>query len=181
MDVTPDNSITGQTEMLLIKNLPDTIYIDSFQLEAFAFNNGRLAPDAEIDWNTSVNNVLVDPDSKLTFSVSGKLILTASLKNNPSIIATDSTILISGNNSSSVENNKANKIKIFPNPASDYIIIKGINNASVNIYSLTGKVLHTQSIYSDKNRISLSNFSKGIYILQLKNHAFNKTIRFVIN
>lgn len=70
---------------------------------------------------------------------------------------------------------------IYPNPASDFIII--INDASRNydvvIYDLTGKIIIKENIKSEDNRIriDISNIPNGMYVISID----NVKSRFVIN
>lgn len=180
VDVAPDNSITGETELLLI-NLPDTIIGDDFDIEAFAYNNGRWDKEAKINWNTSLSDASVNTENQLTFSASGKLILNASLNENSSIAVVDSTVLIYKASSASIKDNTIASIKVFPNPASEFIVIEGVSKASIEIYSLTGKALFKQANYTEGNPVSIKNLPKGMYILQVCSKNFNKAIRFVRN
>lgn len=58
------------------------------------------------------------------------------------------------------------KIKIYPNPATDYIVIEGLKNNAIEIYAIDGKKLMVDLV--DKNRIDVSNFSKGLYLLKVE-------------
>jgi len=72
------------------------------------------------------------------------------------------------------ENNLANLIKIFPNPASSYLQIesKGLEISKVTIIDLQGKEILVK--VNNLDRINISNLSKGIYFIKLK--ISNKTI-----
>jgi hypothetical protein len=64
-------------------------------------------------------------------------------------------------------------VTIFPNPASDYLSIKGIDNQSVRIYTIEGiKIIDTQN----SAKIDLRNLSNGIYFLEIG----DKTYHFII-
>ncbi len=178
VDVAPDASISGETDLLLML-LPDTIYGNSHAIEVFPFNVGRWNPDALINWDISLDGVAIDTENLMTFSTSGNLVLTASLADNPSITVTDSTILVFEEGTQVLAKAAETNIKVFPNPASDYITIEGVREASVSIFSLTGKTLYKQDAYTEQMRISLENFPKGVYILQLKNDKTNQTIRLI--
>jgi hypothetical protein len=57
------------------------------------------------------------------------------------------------------------QIKIYPNPATDYINIDAPNNYSFEIYSIIGaKMLDTK-----EKQIDISSFKKGIYFVVIKN------------
>ena len=69
----------------------------------------------------------------------------------------------------------ARYIKFYPNPATTYINIElqraMQKNASFQVYNFLGKkVIELQDVAS-KTRIDLSNYSRGIYIYQLKDKS----------
>jgi len=68
------------------------------------------------------------------------------------------------------------KNAIYPNPSSNFITIKGLKNASYyRIFDLNGKQF-MQGSYS--NRIDVSQLSKGIYFIEIKEEELF-TLRFI--
>ena len=68
------------------------------------------------------------------------------------------------------------KLKLFPNPASEYIYISGLqSHADYTIYNLSGSSFLNGSI-SNNERIDIKNFPAGLYFLKLFNE---NTIKFV--
>lgn len=60
-------------------------------------------------------------------------------------------------------------VRMYPNPAKDYIKIEGEGLLSVNIYSLTGSEVSTQNIYNNNfTMIDLRGVQSGIYIFVVK-------------
>ncbi len=89
------------------------------------------------------------------------------------------------NTSSDIENYDINKIKIYPNPAKDFLTIKSDNTVtegSVEILSLTGKTVYSSNIKNGTVNINLRNFSDGIWFVRLTDNN-NKTYteKFIIN
>ncbi len=76
------------------------------------------------------------------------------------------------------DNSIENEIIIYPNPASDYIYIKGINKSDVEIYDLTGKKVYSYSNANNNHFINIDNFKKGNYIIRIidNNNVVNKLI-----
>jgi hypothetical protein len=69
----------------------------------------------------------------------------------------------------------ARYIKFYPNPATTFINIElqraMQKNASFQVYNFLGKkVIELQNV-ANKTRIDLSNYSRGIYIYQLKDKS----------
>lgn len=76
-------------------------------------------------------------------------------------------ILEIANNTSKID--LANHIKIYPNPATDYLNIdtKGVQIETITVYDMTGRqVLNTQNLTS--NQLNISTLSKGMYIVHIK-------------
>ncbi|MBR1770331.1 MAG: T9SS type A sorting domain-containing protein [Bacteroidales bacterium] len=55
------------------------------------------------------------------------------------------------------------KIKIYPNPAQDFIHIEGCDKPSVRVFDLTGR----QLLYSDSEILDLSSLNGGVYIINI--------------
>lgn len=75
-----------------------------------------------------------------------------------------------------IENeNAANKVKIFPNPANNWIDIKGADeNANVEIYSLSGQLILSQET---AGRISFpTSMENGMYVVHIKGNANQKFV-----
>lgn len=75
-----------------------------------------------------------------------------------------------------------NGIKIFPNPASDYIQILPISyrSTSIKIYDVLGNILLSENWYS-KNKIDTSLLENGIYIVSVKLDNETLTSKLIIN
>lgn len=70
------------------------------------------------------------------------------------------------------DNNLLLNIKIYPNPAQDYIIIENLDNLDnfnlqdISIFDLLGNEFFHQDIFKDK-RIEISHLPKGMYFIRL--------------
>ena len=179
VDVTPDNSITGITDLILLKSLPDTIIGNNYQIEVFAFDNGRWDKEATINWDINLPDATINSENLLSFSSSGKLTLSASLEENPSITATESVFLVYQNNPSSISPNNFEAFKLYPNPASESITIEGANNASIEIYEITGNKVMTLERLSESQPVSIAHLTNGIYIVKISKEKNSKILRFV--
>ncbi|MDR2084302.1 MAG: T9SS type A sorting domain-containing protein [Bacteroidales bacterium] len=162
--VEPNSSVTGLLELVVIKDLPDTITEYNYPLEAFAFYKGRLQPNKDIIWSCSSPEVNI-VDNKLVFGVCGKLpvTLTASLKDNPEISATASTVIHKDCGGINSVDNK--QLAIYPNPAKDFIRINIEDQAKIIIYDIYGKIVLEQNNYYQNNNINIKDFSSGLYVV----------------
>jgi len=79
---------------------------------------------------------------------------------------------------SKVQNTNISPIEIYPNPVSDFIIIKKNNNENINsisIYSTNGKKVKTFSTFS---KLDIKDLEKGVYKLMISigRNTFYKTV-----
>lgn len=60
-------------------------------------------------------------------------------------------------------------IKLYPNPASDFIEITGVRleNVDIKLYDINGRQIN--NITLENNRLNVSKLASGVYILKLKN------------
>jgi len=84
-------------------------------------------------------------------------------------------------NTNKVDYNLFANIKIFPNPAKDKIIIKGlVNNYLLEIYDISGKKINIiQKDDKDGIYVDVSTLGSGIYILKINNKISNFSYRFI--
>lgn len=69
---------------------------------------------------------------------------------------------------------QSKKIKVYPNPAKDYILIDNLkNNTDFEIYDMQGKLIKKEKY---NNQISLKNLSKGIYILKIPSENYSQKL-----
>ncbi len=75
-------------------------------------------------------------------------------------------------------------LKIFPNPTEKYIIIKVMkelpSDYKVKIYNLLGKNIYNSTLNSGYEKIDLSSYSKGVYILEISGPGYSEVEKVVI-
>ncbi len=168
VDVAPAPGMTGPTELLVIRDLPDTLTGNRYPLEAFAFRKGRHQPGEKISWSSNLADVWVDENGQLVFHRSGELVLTASLESKPEIKSTIRAMLRYANPLNSFERDHPPEYKLYPNPASKYFRIEGAGDARISLYDLAGcKVLEIKH-YSGDPPIAIGHLPKGLYIVNLR-------------
>ena len=109
--------------------------------------------------NLSVNNFIILDDYIYASTNSQKLGLKgdAIFKAKLSDLITDVT-----------ENDERKSNVIFPNPASDYIVINNIKASEILIYSTYGEIVfNIASIQNETQRIDISKLASGIYFLKI--------------
>ena len=72
---------------------------------------------------------------------------------------------------SDINDNISSKIKIYPNPASQFIRFSNNTNSefeTIKINSANGKIVYLNTHSESINEINLSQFSDGVYFIEIK-------------
>ena len=81
------------------------------------------------------------------------------------------------------EYSKNDYLKIYPNPATDEILVhcdKSLGLGELHILSLSGRVLFSEEIIiGTDHKINLKNFAKGVYLIQIQANNLTMTQRLV--
>ena len=81
------------------------------------------------------------------------------------------------------EVNSITEINLYPNPTNGVINIdlgnNNLNNATIQLIDLIGKVINTERATSKYTTINLSNFSKGIYLVKFSNQKGSKVYKVI--
>ncbi len=167
IDVAPDPSLSGEEDLIVIRDLPALLKETQLQLEAFVFHGGRLQSDRDIQWTSSLAEASVDEYDLLRVSGSGDLTLTASLVDRPEIRTTVTTIVKLDHTAVKQGKTLWPEIALFPNPATDHIRIAGVDKAAVSMFDTSGKHCLQIDAYADQNMIDLTPLTKGIYLVKI--------------
>jgi len=79
--------------------------------------------------------------------------------------------------SSSVRQNfQESSLSVYPNPAIDFITVRGVDSGLLSIYSVVGAKVYETQLLDSNEKINVSALSSGIYILSVngKSFKFNK-------
>ncbi|KFE98104.1 hypothetical protein IX39_17060 [Chryseobacterium formosense] len=77
---------------------------------------------------------------------------------------------------STVENTKASKLSLYPNPTSNRFFVQGLNSGNIQVYDVNGRmIINTQ--YT-QNGIDVTALSKGVYVVKIsgKNNSFSEKL-----
>jgi hypothetical protein len=77
----------------------------------------------------------------------------------------------------------AGKFEIYPNPASDKIIVSLYEHSTGDnyvIYTIDGKMIAEGNLEQQVNEIAVSYFSKGIYFISVNNYGLASYQKFVV-
>lgn len=76
-----------------------------------------------------------------------------------------------------IGDNKISSISIYPNPANDKLIIKGLSEATkISIFNVSGKLVHSKLSSSE---IGLTHLKSGVYIVKINHEQGEILKRFV--
>lgn len=81
-----------------------------------------------------------------------------------------------------VNNPSKSEIRLYPNPAKEFIMIElndNSNSATIEIYNIQGRKVLYQRI-TDKEQIQIRDLPKGIYLYKIFNHGIHSTGKFQI-
>lgn len=71
-------------------------------------------------------------------------------------------------------------ISVYPQPAHDFVMVKGAAGASLELYDLTGKMLAHDVIYSMEQEVDVSWMASGCYILSITNNKVVTGLKLII-
>lgn len=181
VDVMSDPSISGETEMVVIRDLPPRLEVNEYQLEVYIFQNGRVANDRLVEWTTSRPGASVDDNYMLRLTEEGPLSISASLSDRPEISATVTTDVQFNQTHSGDPVGSGGELLLYPNPASDYFRVKGVGTGSMQFIDARGKELIYVEQYQEEREVDISAFPRGVYMIKLENGSSIKCLKLIKN
>lgn len=82
---------------------------------------------------------------------------------------------------SAEENSDAFEVSVYPNPASEFIVVKTEGNFDLEIYNSLGQLVYSEKNLSSNSQIEISNFDSGNYFLVIHNGYDYITKKVVFN
>ncbi len=139
------------------------------------------ANNKNILWSISDTNLATITQAGLvTAKANGTVIVTATAADGGGATATK-TITISNQTVGINEVNLTNQITVYPNPASNMLTIKTINNLAIQQLSfldITGKLI---AQFMNQTEIDLTNIANGVYLLNIQTEKGNLVKQVVVN
>ena len=80
-----------------------------------------------------------------------------------------------------VENVVRSQMKIYPNPASNVVIIENAENAHITLMDASGRTLIQKRVVSDHQSINIETFCNGIYFVRIDHSDRSETIKLIVN
>ena len=108
-----------------------------------------------------------DQNPEVTYDLEGvyDVTLTVSDGTNSNTITKDDYIEV--DHITGISNNGKSGVSLFPNPASDEIIIRNVNGANVKIYNIDGQLMIAHENVSGVYKIDITNLENGIYVVEI--------------
>lgn len=166
-DVSPDNTIEGSLDCLVIQDLPAEVDTGTIQLELFMFHMGRPVSLPHIQWTSSEEWAWVDEENTLFISGNGALTLTAMVVGEPSLKDTISTLVIPEVQVGFTSEEFGSGPFLYPNPARDLIHVSGVEGVNLSLYESSGKMLRLIENYDSGDAIDIRELSPGFYFLKI--------------
>ena len=68
--------------------------------------------------------------------------------------------------------NKNTDVKLYPNPASDYVTVENAPNSVVSIFDASGKKVYEGKVRSSRENINISGLNSGVFWYEIKGDDF---------
>jgi len=190
-DVTVDGTSVGAVETYEMNNISSNHTIAAkfdritYTITASAGENGSISPIGEVvvgqgenqeftitpNTGYQVDDVVVDGISKGAVTS----FLFSSLMSNHSINATFKV-------GTSINSKDAEAIKVYPNPTSNILYLKNLDNTtSLELIGLDGKVHVNMVDITSETSLDLSTINNGVYILKIKSNNRIESIKIIKN
>lgn len=114
----------------------------------------------------------------LSFLNTGKSVLTLKGKTNRKSAYTSFRVTVSDSSFTGYAETKQGTICLLPNPANDFITIKGVTKATIFIYDLFGKTVEQINGYSG-GILSVNHLKPGVYMMRITSRKHHNTIKFI--
>lgn len=77
----------------------------------------------------------------------------------------------------SIEKPEITKIKVFPNPATNEINIRGIEVEKLQLFDMTGRLLKDYKTVGNLHKIMISDLKSGVYFLKINDFEVKKIVK----
>lgn len=155
-----------------------SISAQSGTLQLSATVTPNFASDTTLTWAVSAGSMVatVDPSGLVTAVNNGSIWVSAT-SNDGTNIADSIEITVSNQNVSLAENS-LKSLKLFPNPAQNYISLNtaGMDIDEIRLFHVTGILIDV--FKGDTERISVGHLSAGTYLLVVKSGGDSNTLKF---
>ncbi len=176
-DVNPSVGYPIIEKFISVKGLPSKIIPDAYALEYSVFFGGRYDEDETVTWTVSESDSRIEDNYYLVADSPEQLTLTATLDSDPSVNTSFTTEVYMPDSKSLIPEAE---ISIYPNPASDFIIIEGAKQGKIELISSLGKVVFEGDSEAGIIHINVNTYPEGLYFLRVRETNKTKNYKFII-
>jgi Secretion system C-terminal sorting domain len=138
----------------------------------------------DITYVSSDENVATIVSNLIHIVGEGVADITASQEGNDTVYAASPVVQsLTVTQATGTENIDFIDFRIFPNPVNDYMSIDIGNLAGldvkISIIDLSGKILRTEELKNNINTIDMSDYSSGLYFIQIETPKGSKKLKFI--
>jgi hypothetical protein len=141
-------------------------------------DNGPFSPNRvfhEMEYGYSIVEINGDSSTDCDVTIQWKKRVTNPVDLTSEYIISDNVIQYSVCNIEGIQESNKEKLKIFPNPTKQELVIDGYRNGAVTIFNATGKII--KIIEPTNKTINVSYLEDGVYFIKINDKSF----RFVKN
>ncbi len=126
---------------------------------------------SDFDGNFAFESIPLDSYLVSSETASAKGASLAILNSSTTEINTN-VVLRSPENATSLNNNKASVLSIYPNPASSKVVITLKESGQIQIFNAIGQVVLSKSLKEGRNTLDVSSLDKGVCFLKIGNSTY---------
>ena len=149
---------------------------DQGQILTYSITAGNTNDAFAIDSNSGI--ISVADSTELDYDITPIFNLTVNVRDNGlGNLSSEATITININNTTGINNFESQYLKVYPNPARNYINIELQDNENcfIEIVNLYGQVVYNKTINNTSQAINISDYPSGIYHVKV----FSSSKRYV--
>jgi hypothetical protein len=167
----------GIRQVLVVEDLPTALSPGNYSLSAYFFQDGRYLPGENISWNSMGTGSFVDENGSLTVTEETNLEIYAYAMNGE--IKSHSFNLRYQDPTDVIDTWDENGYNVFPNPAREYISLTMPGESDLLIHDISGRVLMQKYSLVTGDKINVSRFPEGMYLISFSNQHGLKSIAFI--
>jgi spore germination protein YaaH len=175
-----------------VQQFATSTQIDANWDDAFDPNSGiteyeyaiGTAPGATdvLNWTSALNNTSIT-ETNLTLQENVTYYVCARAKNGAGLVSIENcsdgaTLILQSNDISAAS---TERITVFPNPASDFVIISNPpKGAVIEILDMQGRLILTRTCSEEITKISTSQLGSGVYLILIKSAEFQHSEKIIL-
>jgi hypothetical protein len=164
----PNQDIYKFSQTIAFSELSD-IELKKGSLELSAVASSGLP----LDYSSSDKIIATIEGTTVTLLSEGSITITASQEGNYMYNkAPDSKQTLTITNTADIAKILNKNFGVYPNPASEYIVIRGMANGQLSIVNLTGQLVKQVQVITDSQEIDIKDLEKGVYYILVNANIF---------